>query len=665
MVLLILLLMDICVYAFFYRRFKMQRQALPINSYMMIEWVSIGSDGRSEILTSIQGFASQLSLMPPKFGVVNESYYWGASYHFNIKLYEKLLSSVFDVLEDCQIVEEAEEIIKVLKMTWPTLGVTQKMHDALYSWLLFHQFVRTGEPSLLNYAVPEMQKALSNKEYNGCEEAYMKSLICLTGFYGSKRALNLVDAILFNIFAWCASQLEDYHLHFGQEKLATFESVLKLALLCGKYSANIYGGIKYVKPLTGDEAASNLVHIFVETSIKAAYRRVLHLLDDTSERKVQHPLTMVANELKSIAEKELVSFIPALQKQYPEAGVLVSLQLHQLFGKQLKSYLESISSLSEDVHLSDGVHSVLAASNSLERRLFDILNLIYGDDMKLHITNYFHPYQIRDVCSPLILHWVNSQHANILEWTKRAIQLEGWEPLSSQQKQAASIIEVFRIIEETVDQFFDLCLPMDIIHLRSLLIGIFHSLDAYLLHMDNQQVDKRVLYPQPPPLTRYKESLNPFMKKKSAEGVVLEENVVSQLDNLSVSKLCVKLNTLYYIRQQLDMLEDSIKQSWVSVSSANLQVSPVIMEEPSVSSDLVDELFTIFDDIRRSAIGISSAIVDFIGARVIFWDMGFFLSLLYRCNVESARLENFVPQLDEVLNCICDLIIDILRTKLY
>ena len=40
---------------------------------------------------------------------------------------------------------------------------------------------------------------------------------------------------------------------------------------------------------------------------------------------------------------------------------------------------------------------------------------------------------------------------------------------------------------QAVDQFFNLNLPMDIIHLRSLLIGIFRCLDAYLLHVVNHQ----------------------------------------------------------------------------------------------------------------------------------------------------------------------------------
>ncbi|KAL0324333.1 UNVERIFIED_CONTAM: protein unc-13 [Sesamum calycinum] len=56
--------------------------------------------------------------------------------------------------------------------------------------------------------------------------------------------------------------------------------------------------------------------------------------------------------------------------------------------------------------------------------------------------------QIAEISRSIILDWVVAQHDRILEWTGRAFDLEDWEPLSLQQKQAASAVEVFRIIEE-------------------------------------------------------------------------------------------------------------------------------------------------------------------------------------------------------------------------
>jgi hypothetical protein len=62
-------------------------------------------DGRIEVLTIIERYNKRLSTGPKKFGLKGETYHWTRSYHFNSRLYEKLLCSVFDILEDGQLVE--------------------------------------------------------------------------------------------------------------------------------------------------------------------------------------------------------------------------------------------------------------------------------------------------------------------------------------------------------------------------------------------------------------------------------------------------------------------------------------------------------------------------------------------------------------------------------
>lgn len=61
-----------------------------------------------------------------------------------------------------------------------------------------------------------MRKVLENKDVEENEKAYMESLICSVEIRKDTKALKLVDAVLLNIFAWCGSKLDDYHLHFIQ-----------------------------------------------------------------------------------------------------------------------------------------------------------------------------------------------------------------------------------------------------------------------------------------------------------------------------------------------------------------------------------------------------------------------------------------------------------------
>lgn len=60
----------------------------------------------------------------------------------------------------------------------------------------------------------------------------------------------------------------------------------------------------------------------------------------------------------------------------------------------------------------------------------------------------------------------------------------------------------------------------------------------------NTAVDKNHLYPLAPPLSRYEETVIPIMKKKVLEHKLLEDGVCNILNELTVSKLCVRLNTL-------------------------------------------------------------------------------------------------------------------------
>lgn len=57
-------------------------------------------------------------------------------------------------------------------------------------------------------------------------------------------------------------------------------------------------------------------------------------------------------------------------------------------------------------------------------------------------------------------------------------------------------------------------------------------------------VDKHHLFPSIPPLTRYEETAIPIIKKKLVENPVLDEFTQNKLKDLSISKLCVILNTL-------------------------------------------------------------------------------------------------------------------------
>ncbi|KAK5847109.1 protein unc-13 homolog isoform X1 [Gossypium arboreum] len=620
------------------------------------EWdVAMSPAQRVEIISSIRQVASKAFFQQGKFGLQNETYYWQAAYHLNIRLYEKLLNGVFDILDEGQLIEEADAILSLIKLTWSTLGITDKLHDALYGWALVQQFVDTAEGTLLEHAVLQLQRVVSAKEDDCNEGQYMNSITCLKERNGSQKKLNLVQSIFLSIGTWCDSKLQDYHLHFS-EKPVHFKKVVALASTIGMLSSADCADKVIVN------ASREKIKRYVERSVEAAIGRVAITVLESKERT--HPLALLANQLRLIADRELKIFFPVLRQWSPESMMISVQKLHQFFGERLIPFLKGVSSLSEDAR------SVLAAAYALDNELGQLYTSALEEQKVQHSPRpYLDHYQIEKVSGPLIIDWVIGQHTHILEWTRRALELEDWEPLSFHKRQAASIVEVFRILEETVDQLFGMNLPLDITHLQALLSIVFHSLDAYLQRVLNQLVEKNHLYPSAPPLTRYTETAIPLIKKRLNEYKILDDIMIDRLNELTIPKLCIRLNTLQYIQKQVGVLEDDIRNSWAAVrpslNQTQAEEEPVeILESDSLThNETVDELFgTTFNIIRDTAKDIGLKTCDLIGTRVVFWDLrDAFLFHLYRGNVESTRLENFLPDFDTVLDNVCGVIDDAVR----
>ncbi|KAL8543750.1 hypothetical protein ACS0TY_004350 [Phlomoides rotata] len=625
------------------------------------EWdIKMSPSERSNVLLTLRQVALTFSTMPERFGMEGETYYWTNGYHLNIRLYEKLLFSVFDILEEGQFIEEAEEILKLVKLTWSMLGITTSLHHALFAWVLFQQFVATEEAVLLDYAIREVEHVLTAEVYDDKELAYIKSLTCSNFGNGCESRMNLLQSIFLSISSWCDSKMQDYHLYFSQ-KSSVFEKVLKMGLSTGTRDFIPHGNIQFTGSYP-DEIATKKIRNYVQKSLDAACERVSGVTTIGSTEDRMHPLAILASELKFIAEKDLSVYSPVLRRWYPDCAMVSAKKLHQFYGARLKPFIKDITCFTEDVR------KVLPAAYELEHCLIKLSSSACKEN-NIHHDQEFEHYPIAEVSKSIILDWVVAQHERILEWTGRAFDLEGWEPLSSQQKHAASAVEVFRIIEETVDQFFEWSLPMDITHLQALLSIIFHSLDAYLLKVVSQLVDKQSLYPSTPPLTRYKEATLPIVKKKVVvESFIMDGDIYKHLDELTVSKLCIQLNTYRYIQKQVAGLEEGIRKSWVSAASYRIdrystERTPRTLEPADVNGESVSELFVAtLDCIKDSASHAIRKTSDFLGTKIVFWDMrDSFLSYLYYGGVEGNRLDGVLPQFDKVLNDVCGVIDNTIR----
>ncbi|KAH9686345.1 protein unc-13-like [Citrus sinensis] len=522
---------------------------------------STGELQRTECLRSLREIAIPLAERPARGDLTGEVCHWADGYHLNVRLYEKLLLSVFDVLDEGKLTEEVEEILELLKSTWRVLGITETMHYTCYALVLFRQCPVMMENVV---SVAMLARRLLLEE----PEMAMQSV-----------SVTDRDQIELNIFS----------------------------------------------------------------SIKNSFARVV----DKSEIH-EHPLALLAEETKKLLKRDSSIFMPILSKRHPQATIVSASLLHKLYGNKLKPFSDGAEHLTEDVA------SVFPAADSLEQYIISLITSTCEEETAAVYCRKLMPYQIESISGTLVLRWINSQLGRILSWVERAIQQERWDPISPQQRHASSIVEVYRIVEETVDQFFALQVPMRSTELNALFRGIDNAFQVYANHVTDKLGSKEDLVPPEPVLTRYRKEagIKAFVKKEILDPRISEERRSSEINILTTAALCVQLNTLHLLvlptAEEIVFFEEKL------------------VEEKSKSFTKNDT----FDGSRKDINAAIDRICEFTGTKIIFWDLREpFIDNLYKPSVSKSRLESLIEPLDVVRNVcaelskLCDVIVEPLRDR--
>ncbi|KAH9686346.1 protein unc-13-like [Citrus sinensis] len=502
---------------------------------------STGELQRTECLRSLREIAIPLAERPARGDLTGEVCHWADGYHLNVRLYEKLLLSVFDVLDEGKLTEEVEEILELLKSTWRVLGITETMHYTCYALVLFRQ-------------CPVMM-----------------------------------------------------------------ENVVSVAMLARR--------------------------LLLEEPEMVVDKSEIH----------EHPLALLAEETKKLLKRDSSIFMPILSKRHPQATIVSASLLHKLYGNKLKPFSDGAEHLTEDVA------SVFPAADSLEQYIISLITSTCEEETAAVYCRKLMPYQIESISGTLVLRWINSQLGRILSWVERAIQQERWDPISPQQRHASSIVEVYRIVEETVDQFFALQVPMRSTELNALFRGIDNAFQVYANHVTDKLGSKEDLVPPEPVLTRYRKEagIKAFVKKEILDPRISEERRSSEINILTTAALCVQLNTLHYAISQLNKLEDSILERWTR-KKPHENFLKKLVEEKSKSFTKNDT----FDGSRKDINAAIDRICEFTGTKIIFWDLREpFIDNLYKPSVSKSRLESLIEPLDVELSKLCDVIVEPLRDR--
>nr|BAJ99465.1 predicted protein [Hordeum vulgare subsp. vulgare] len=489
---------------------------------------------RTECLRSLREVATSFSERPARGDLTGEVCHWADGYHLNAALYEKMLGSVFDTLDEGKLTEEVEEILELLKSTWRILGITETIHDTCYAWVLFRQFVFTGEQGLLKVVIEHLRKIPLKEQRGPQERLHLKSLRSSVDADDSCQDFTFFQSFLSPVQKWVDKKLNDYHLHFS-EGSSMMVDIVTVAMLTRRIL-----GEENDKAMESPDR--DQIDRYITSSVKSAFMKIAHSIEIKADTSHEHVLASLAEETKKLLKIEANIFSPVLSRWHPQAAVLSASLLHKLYGNKLGPFLEHAEHLTEDVV------SVFPAADSLEQYIMSVMASVVGDDgLDSLCRQKLVPYEIESKSGTVVLRWVNGQLERVETWVKRAAEQETWDPISPQQRHGGSIVEVYRIIEETADQFFAFKVPMRIGELNSFCRGIDKAFQIYTQLVTQPIVDKEDLVPPVPVLTRYKKELGikAFVKKEIQEVRPVDERKSSEIVQLTMSKLCVRLNSLY------------------------------------------------------------------------------------------------------------------------
>lgn len=629
-----------------------------------------------EALRALQAYASLLAERAREGDQMGEFCHWADGYHLNVRLYEMLLCSVFDIMNEGKIMEEVEEILELLKSTWRVLGISQTVHDACYTWVLFRQFSLTGEESLLYNATQQMKRIAPNGQRSAQERVYMKSLRSITKSDGSSTELTYVQSLLIPIKLWVDKRLEDYHLHFS-EALDKMEALVTVAMVTSKLIADEADQSVNIKGFGTAEmtAVAKQAKDYICSSIQLAYERALNAVNIKMEIESKHPLLLLAEDVKEIVIKDESMFSPILSRWNHEALAISASLVHNLYQKELKPFLDKISDLDKMSDLTDEVEAVISATDSLEEYLRSLVSSVGGECNTYQQCMV--PYQLEVVAGNLVMQWVESKLKRVTDCVQQSILDEDWTPISTKLRHAKSVLYVFNILQETMDQFLSLRLPVRLPQLRSLVNSLDNTLQLYCNCILKQMGPVADLVPPAPSLTCYqKETVaKVFSRRKCTEAKAADEEHRHDPSHLSTMKLCIRLNTLHHMLCQVDTLEANLKERWamkrpsedLCFNSDNLSKHKASNGDRKWkrSSNTSEEFFIGFVESRKFATLTIEKVCEFTGTKIIYSDMReSFIDSLYKGSVSSSRIDKVVHGLDLVLGQLVETIVEPLRDQI-
>ncbi|KAM1727244.1 hypothetical protein ACFX12_017912 [Malus domestica] len=578
-------------------------------------------------------------------GSVSETCHWADGFPLNLRLYQMLLESCFDPNEETSVVEELEEVFDLIKKTWVVLGINQMLHNLCFSWVLFHRYVTTGQvDNDLLLASSNLLAEVEQDAYGTKDPSYLK----------------ILSSTLSSILGWAEKRLLAYRDNFHSGNIEAMENILSLGLLSAKILVQDISH-EYRRKRKETNVGYDRVDAYIRSSIRSAFAQALRQKLEkvgSSKRysKSQNNLpvlTTLAQDVSELAFTEKEIFGPVLKRWHPLATGIAMATLHSCYGNELKQFVEGINDLTPDTI------QVLRAADKLEKDLVQIAveDLVDSEDGGMSIIREMPPYEAEAVIANLAKAWIRTRVDRLREWVDRNLHQEVWNPKANKERFAPSAVEVLRIIDDTLETFFMLPIPMHSVLVPELMIGLDKCIQHYILKAKSGCGTRNTFIPTLPALTRCsarskygvfkkKERLHISQRRKSQVGSTNGDS------SFGIPQLCIRINTLQLIRMELGVFEKRI-------------ISHLGSSETPWEDNIANRVGKMFELSTSACVEGIQQLCEATAYKVVFHDLSHVLwDGLYIVGVSSSRIEPFLQELEQYLEIISSTVHDRVRTRI-
>lgn len=576
-------------------------------------------------------------------GSLTDSCHWADGIPLNLRIYEMLLQSCFDVNDESSIIEDFDELMEQIKKTWGILGLNQTYHNLCFTWVLFHRFVATGQMDLELLSDADGQLAEVAKDAKTTKDSEYSKILSST---------------LTSILGWAEKRLLAYHETFDRGNVETMEGIVSLGVAAAKILLEDISNEYRRRRRNEVNVARERIETYIRSSLRTAFAQIMEKADSSRRASRNQPnalplLAILAKDVGSLAVNEKLVFSPILKRWHPLAAGLAVATLHACYGNELKQFISGITELTPDAV------QVLRAADQLEKDLVQIAveDSVDSDDGGKAIIREMPPYEAEGAIANLVKIWTKTRIDRLKDWVDRNLQQELWSPQANQEGYAPSSVEVLRIINETLDAFFQLPIPMHPALLPEVMHGVDRCLQYYVAKAKSGCGSRNTFIPTMPALTRCTigSKFQGFGKKKDKSPNSQKRNsqVATNGDSsFGIPQLCVRINTLQWILGEFDVLEKRI-------------ITLLRNSESAREEDFSNGLASKFELSPAACLEGIQQLCEAVAYRIVFHDLSHVLwDSLYVGDPSSSRVDPFLQELERNLMFISDNVHEKIRTRI-